>query len=315
MINSEIANIFFDIADYLEMEDIPFKPAAYRRAALMIDNMNRDLKDIYDKDGKKALLDIPGIGQNLGDKIEEYIQTGKVAAHEKYKKKVPVDMENLTKIEGLGPKRIKELYQKLGVKNISDLEKAIASHQVGKLFGFGEKTEKNILSGISFLKINKQRFPLKDILPKVDGIIATLKNLKEVKKISVAGSVRRKKETIGDVDILVVSSNPEKIMDAFIKLPGVFKVWAVGATKASIAMEDGFDVDLRIVPEASYGAALQYFTGSKEHNIFLRKIAQGKGLKLNEYGVFRGDKMIAGKTEEEVYEALGQKWIPPEERV
>lgn len=235
-------------------------------------------------------------------------------AHETYKKRVPIDLESLTKIEGLGSKRIKELYQKLGVRNIEDLQKVVANHQVSKLFGFGQKTEKNILSGIEFLKVNKQRFPLENILPKINAIISALKKLKEVKKISVAGSVRRKKPTIGDVDILVTSPAPQKIMDAFIKLPDVFKVWAVGTTKASIAMKDGFDVDLRIVPEKSYGAALQYFTGSKEHNIFLRRIAQEKGLKLNEYGLFKGGKMIAGKTEEEIYKALGQKWIPPEER-
>ncbi len=314
MVNQEIANIFFLIANYLEMDSVPFKPVAYRKAALIVENMTTDLKDIYEKGGTKALKEIQGIGENLANKIEEYILTGKIKAYEKYKKQVPVDMESLTKVEGLGPKRIKELYQKLGVKNVKDLYKVIKKHQISELFGFGEKTEKNILQGLQFLKMNTQRFPLVKIMPRVNEIVDSLKKQKGVKKISVAGSVRRKKEMIGDVDILIVATNPQKIMEAFVKLPGVFKVWGMGKTKSSVAMRDGFDVDLRIVPDESYGAALQYFTGSKEHNIFLRRIAQEKGLKLNEYGLFRGDKMIAGKTEEEIYQALGQPYLPPEER-
>lgn len=314
MINHHLANLFFDIAAYLEMDDIPFKPVAYRKAAFLIDSMTTDIKEIYEKGGRKALLGIPGIGENLADKIEEYIRSGTIKAHDVYSRRIPVDLKSLMKIEGLGPKRIKELYQKLGVKNIHDLQTALENHTIKNLFGFGEKTESNIKEGLAFFKLNTDRFPLRKVLPTVQHIMKELKKLKEVKKISVAGSVRRKKPDIGDVDILVVSDEPKKVTDVFINLPQVIKVWGVGDTKASVVLRDGFDVDLRIVPEESYGAAMQYFTGSKEHNIRLRKIAQEKGLKLNEYGLFKGPKMIAGKTEEDIYRALGQPFLPPEKR-
>jgi len=202
----------------------------------------------------------------------------------------------------------------LGVKNLKDLEKVAKAHKIAPLFGFGEKTEKNILQGLEFLKRDKGRFLLGDIMPRVKEIYEKLENFNQVKKISVAGSVRRQKETIGDVDFLIVAKNPKKVMDFFVKFDSVEKVWGKGGTKASIRIKDGFDIDLRVVPERSYGSALQYFTGSKEHNIATRRIAIGKGLKLSEYGVFRGSKMIAGKTEEEVYGAIGLPWMAPEIR-
>jgi DNA polymerase (family 10) len=214
----------------------------------------------------------------------------------------------------MGAKKAKVLYQKLGVKNLKDLEKAANAGKIAPLFGFGEKTEKNILQGLEFLKRDKGRFLLGEIMPSVNDIYNKLKKLKEVDKISIAGSTRRRKETVGDVDFLVVSKDPEKVMKFFVKLPGVEKVWGQGGTKASIRMKEGFDVDLRIVPQKSYGSALQYFTGNKDHNILTRKIAIEKGLKLSEYGVFRGKKQIAGATEEEVYRAIGLPWMPPEIR-
>jgi len=217
----------------------------------------------------------------------------------------------------------------LGIKNIKDLEKAVKKHTIAPLFGFGEKTEKNIMQGLEFLKQSKGRSLISDIKPVAMEVYKKLENLKEVQKISLAGSLRRGKETIGDVDFLVVSrpdkkygrgspreaaKNTQKIMDFFVALPGVKKIWGKGGTKASVHMADGFDMDLRIVPEKSYGAALQYFTGSQAHNIATRKIAIDKGLKLSEYGLFKGSKIIAGKTEEEVYRALGLPYIAPELR-
>ncbi len=335
MKNQEIAQIFHDIASFLEMEGVAFKPYAYEKVALNLESLEEDVAEIYKRGGRQVLEKIPGVGENIADRIEEYLQTGRVKYYEDLKKKTPVSIDELIRVEGLGPKRVKILYQKLGIKNLKDLEKAAKTHKIASLFGFGEKTEKNILEGIAFLKRSKGRFLLGEIMPRVKEILAKLKNLKEVEQISVAGSVRRMKETIGDVDILVTTKNlhphtknsgveAKKIMDFFVQMPGTIKIWGKGATKSSIKMDKGFDIDIRAVAKKSYGSALQYFTGSKEHNIALRRIAMEKGLKLNEYGLFpakggpasggKGKKMIAGWDEEGIYQALGLSWIEPELR-
>jgi len=313
MKNQEIAKIFYEIADYLKMEGVSFKPYAYERAAIVLESLEDDVEDIYRKGGIKALEEIPGVGKSIAQKIEEYLKTGEIKYYKQFKKNMPLDLSELTAIEGMGPKKAKILYEKLGIKNIKDVEEAARSHKIAPLFGFGEKTEKNILEGIEFLKRNKGRFLLGNILPIVEQIYQKLKQLKEVEKISFCGSIRRMKETIGDVDLLVVSKKPEKVMDFFVSLPNI-KIWSKGTTKASIRLKEGFDIDIRVVPQKSYGAALQYFTGSKEHNIVLRKIAIEKGMKLSEYGLFKGSKMIAGENEEEIYKKLGLEWIPPEMR-
>lgn len=314
MKNLEIAKIFYGIANYLEMEGVAFKPYAYQKVAVTLETLEEDVEKVYERGGLKALEEIPGVGKNIALKIEEYLKTGKIRVYEKLKKKTPVNLGELISVEGMGVKKAKILYQKLRVKNLKDLEKVAKSHKIAPLFGFGEKTEKNILEGIAFLKRSKGRFLLGDIMPIVREVLEELRCLKEVKEISVAGSVRRMKETIGDVDILVISKSPKKVMDFFVSRQGVIKVWSKGPTKSSVRMKEGFDIDLRVVPAKSYGSALQYFTGSKEHNIATRRIAIDKGLKLNEYGVFRGSKMIAGRTEKEVYKAIGLVWIPPEMR-
>jgi len=312
--NQEIANIFYEIADFLEMEGVKFKPYAYQKAGFALESLEKDIQEIYKEGGRSALLKIPGVGENIAEKIEEYLKTGKIKYYQDLKKKTPVNIKELTAVEGLGPKRVKVLYQKLGIKNLKDLERAAKAHKICPLFGFDEKTEKNILEGIAFLKRSKGRFLLGEILSRVKEVYQKLKSLKEVERIDPAGSLRRMKETIGDVDFLVISKNPEKVMDFFVSLPEIVKIWGKGPTKSSVRMKEGFDMDIRIVPAKSYGSALQYFTGSKEHNIAIRKIAIDKGLKLSEYGLFRGGKMIAGKTEEEIYNALGMDWIPPELR-
>jgi DNA polymerase (family 10) len=314
MKNQEIAKIFYEIAYFLEMEDVKFKPFAYEKAALTLEGLQKDVEEIYKKEGFEGLKKIAGVGESIAKKIEEYLKTGKIQYYEDYKKKYPINLEELMGIEGLGPKRVKVLYEKLGIKNLKELEEAVRSHKIAPLFGFGEKTEKNILEAIEFTKRSKGRFLLGDILPQVKEVYEKLKNLKEVERIDVVGSIRRMKETIGDVDFLVISKNPKLIMDFFVSLPGVIKVWGKGNTKASVRMKEGFDMDIRVLPKRSYGAALQYFTGSKEHNIALRKIAIEKGLKLSEYGLFNGPKMIAGEKEEEIYQKLGMDWIPPELR-
>ena len=314
MKNQEIAKIFYEIADYLEMEGVAFKPYAYQKAAITLETLEEDVEEIYKKGGIKALEEIPGVGESIALKIEEYLKTGRIKGYEKLKKKTPINLEEIIAVEGMGPKKAKVLYQKLGIRNLKDLEKTARAHKIASLFGFGEKTEKNILEGIAFLKRSKGRFLLGEILPKVKEVYEKFKSLKEVEKIDPAGSVRRMKETIGDVDFLVISKNPEKVMDFFVSLPGVIKIWGKGTTKASIRMKEGFDMDIRVVPDRSYGSALQYFTGSKEHNIATRKIAIDRGFKLSEYGLFGGSKMIAGADEKEIYQKLGMEWIPPEMR-
>jgi DNA polymerase (family 10) len=314
MKNQELAKMFYEIADYFEAEGVQFKPYAYRKVAITLENLEKDVGEIYKKYGKTGLKDIPGVGETIASEIEEYLKTGSIRRYKEFKKRLPLNLEEITAVEGIGPKKARVLYQQLGIRNLKDLEKAARSHKIAKLFGFDEKTERNILQGIEFLKRSKGRFLLGEILPLVREVYEKLKLLKDVQTIDYCGSIRRMKETIGDVDFLVVSKKPEKVMDFFVSLPGVVKVWGKGKTKASVRMKDGFDMDIRVVPQKVYGAALQYFTGSKEHNIVTRKIAIEKGLKLSEYGLFKGSKMIAGKTEEGIYKALGMACPPPEIR-
>ncbi|MBI2626356.1 MAG: DNA polymerase/3'-5' exonuclease PolX [Candidatus Nealsonbacteria bacterium] len=314
MKNQEIAKIFYEIADYLEMDEVPFKPYAYQRAAIGLESIEEGVEDIYKRGGIGALKEIPGVGESIARSIEEYLKTGRIKYYEQFKKRLPINLQELISVEGMGPKKARILYQKLGIRNLKDLEKAAKAGKISHLFGFGEKTEKNILEGIAFFKKSKGRFLLGEILPKVREIQGKLKNFKEVERVDVAGSLRRRKETIGDVDFLVISKHPSKVMDFFVSLPEVVKIWSKGTTKASVRTKGGFDMDIRVVPQKSYGSALQYFTGSKEHNIVTRRIAIDKGFKLSEYGLFMGKKMIASETEEEIYKKLGMPWVEPELR-
>jgi DNA polymerase (family 10) len=314
MKNHEIARILKNISILLDMDDVQFKPRAYEKAALTIEALEEDLEKTYAEGGIKALKQIPGVGESIAEKIEELIKTGKLEYYEELHQKVPVDLESLTSIEGLGPKTIKTLWQKLKITNIDELEKAASAHKISQLPGFKKKTEGNILKGIEFAKRSGGRFILGFTLPLIRSIEARLKTVPEVKKVVAAGSVRRMKETIGDVDFLVLSDDPRKVADFFVSMPEVIQVIEKGTTKSSVKLNTGMNADIRILPEESFGAALQYFTGSKPHNIELRKIAIDKGWKLNEYGIFQRNRQIAGKTEGEVYEKLGLQWIPPEIR-
>lgn len=320
MINHELAKLLFEIGDFLELQEVPFKPKAYQQAAIVIDSLPEDISIIYSQEGLKGLENIQGIGNSIGQKIEEYLKTGKIAYYEQLKSESPIDFESLNKVEGLGVKKIKKLYDQLGIRNLKDLEEAIKKHRVSPIFGFGEKTEQNIGEAIEFLKQSKGRFLLREILPDIEKIENRLKKIKGVEKVSIAGSVRRRKETIGDVDFLVGVSESidrysvERIMNTFVSMDEVTKVVSKGETRSSIKTKWGLDMDLRLVKLSSFGAALQYFTGSKDHNVELRRIAIKEGLKLNEYGLFRNEKRIKGETEEEIYERLGMEWIPPELR-
>ena len=314
MKNEELAKILFEIGEYLELENIPFKGRAYQAAAISIDNLEKDIEGIYIEEGLKGVEKIEGIGKSIALKIEEFVKTGEVKYLEELRKSNPIDLKNLTKIEGLGPKRIYFLNKELKIRNVAELREAISKNKLRELKGFSEKSEKNILESIAFMESSGLRFLLSEVKEDVETIIERLKKFKEVKKIQVAGSYRRKKETVGDIDILIASSFPLKIMNEFVSMPNVLKIWSKGETKASVRMVKGYDVDLRIVDINSFGSAMQYFTGSKEHNIALRKLAISKGYKLNEYGLFKNNISKAGKTEEEIYNKLGMQYICPELR-
>ena len=313
MKNLEVAELLNEIADYLEFANEPFKVRAYRKAALAIEGLSEDIEDAWKED---RLLDLPGVGEGIAKKIDDFLKNNKSKYLEELKKKTPVDMEELGKIEGIGPKTILKLYNELKVKNVADLEKAAKQGRIQKIEGLGPTVEQNILKSIEFARKTSERVPLGFALASAEEVVRMLKTLKEVKKVSIAGSARRMKETIGDIDILVTSRNAGKAADFFTKMPNVADVLAKGHTKSSIRLKEGIQVDLRVLDDDIFGAALLYFTGNKEHNIILRKIAIEKGLKLSEYGLFskKTNKLAAGKTEEEVYKKLGLAYIEPEMR-
>ncbi|HCX45439.1 TPA: DNA polymerase III, partial [Patescibacteria group bacterium] len=234
----------------------------------------------------------------------------------KLKKSIPKGLTELMDVEGIGAKKAGKLYKKLKIKSVKDLEKAIKKNKLKNIEGFGKKSEENIIRGLEFLKQSKGRQSLAIVLPQAEKIESRLKRIRGVKKATIAGSLRRHKKTIGDIDI-VVSAKPslgKKIIEFFVSMPEVDEVFAKGTTKASVKLKSGLDADLRVVPEESYGAALHYFTGPKDHNIDLRQLALKKGCKLNEYGLFKGNKQIAGETEKSIYKALGLSYIKPENR-
>lgn len=314
MRNTELAQIFREIALFLDMQGVQFKPRAYEKVAYALEALEEPVTEIYRRGGAKALREIPGVGEAIAEKIEEVVQTGKLKYYEELKKKTPVDVGALTAVEGVGPKSVKVLYEKLKVKNVGDLEQAARAGKIRGLPHFGEKMEQKILKGIEFVKQGSGRFPLGSVLPLILEIEQRLRKLPEVTEVVVAGSTRRRKETIGDADLLAISRKPEKVMEFFVSMPEVVHIHGQGKTKSMVKLKNGMDVDLRVVEKESFGAALNYFTGSKDHNVALRRIAQDKGLKLNEYGLFRGSKRIAGKTEEDLYKALGLDYVPPELR-
>ena len=314
MTNADIARVMREIAVFLDMDGVPFKPRAYEKAAYAIESVDEPIADIYRRGGIKAVEDIPGVGKSIAEKVVTLLDTGRLPYYDELHKKTPVDVAGLTAIEGLGPKNIKALYAELGVRTVEDLEKAALAGKIRDLPHFGEKSEQKILKGICFVKQRTGRFPLGVVLPLMHDIESRLRKMTGVKQVAIAGSIRRRKETVGDGDILVVAAKPEPVMDFIVGMPEVVHVHGKGHTKSSVKLSTGMDIDVRVVPAESFGAALHYFTGSKDHNVALRRRAIERKLKLNEYGVFDSDKMIAGRTEEEVYAALALPYIPPELR-
>ena len=312
MKNKELADLFDKMADILEFKnENPFKISAYRRASRVLGDLTQDIQEITESGDLKK---VPGIGEGMAQKIEEYLKTGKISKYEEVKKGVSDELIAMMEIPGMGPKTLAMIHQERKIRNLSELEKAIENGSLIGLPGMGEKKAENIKRGIELLKASKGRMNLGVAFPLARRIVETLREKTGSKKIEWAGSLRRMRENIGDIDILATGPNHEKIIHAFTHLPEVKEVLASGETKASVIVEGGVQIDIRVVEENSYGAALQYFTGSKGHNIHLRGIAKAKGIKINEYGVFKGEKKIGGKEEKDVYKVLGMDWIEPELR-
>lgn len=314
MLNTEIARLFEDLADRLEISGAnSFRIRAYRQAAKTLAEWPESLAAIVAHDRAK-LVTIPGVGKDLADKIAVICETQSLPQLEEIRNEVPDGVVDLLRIPGLGPKKAAALYQELKVASLIDLKQAIDAGQVARLKGFGEKTAKSILEGLEHVELSGSRAYMAEAKVEADAIVETLRQLPGVGQVAAAGSLRRRKETVGDLDILATASNATLAMDTLAAHPLVAQVLARGDTKQRVRLKSGLELDLRVVPEESYGAAMQYFTGSKEHNIVIRRRAQERGLKVNEYGVFRGETSVAGRTEEEVYAAVGLPWIPPELR-
>jgi len=312
MKNKELADLFEKMADILEFKgENPFKISAYRKASRIIGDLTEDIEEIAEQE---ELRNIPGIGEGMAQKILEYLKTGKISKFEEIRKGVSDELIAIMDIPGMGPKTLSMLHKEKGISNLSQLEKALEDGSLMDLFGMGEKKIENIKRGIQLLKQSKGRMSLGVAFPVAKNIVETLRQKTESSKIEWAGSLRRMKENIGDIDILATDTDKEKTIQAFTHLPEVKEVLVSGETKVSVIVEGGTQVDLRVVEEDSYGAALQYFTGSKGHNIHLRGIAKAKGIKINEYGVFKGEKKIGGKEEKDIYHVLGMDWIEPELR-
>ncbi|MHA2118683.1 MAG: DNA polymerase/3'-5' exonuclease PolX [Candidatus Thorarchaeota archaeon] len=307
-----MARVIKEIGLLFEIEGAnSFKVAAYSRGVRAITSLGEDIEAIAKRD---ALTDIPGIGKGLSEVIKSFLINGKVELLEELRTRVPIRVLELDAVPGLGPKKIKVLFEKLGVKDLQSLEKAAKDGQITELPGFSDKSQAQILDGIQVVRAGMERTLLADAIIVAEEMEAKLRKLPEVKQITIAGSTRRRKETIGDLDLLVDATNSEPIMDEFVNFDGVTTIIAHGPTKSSIRLETGLQIDLRVIPGESFGAGLQYFTGSVDHNVRLRAIAQKMNLRLNEYGLLKNKKPVAGENEEGIYETLGLQWIPPELR-
>jgi DNA polymerase (family 10) len=311
--NADVAAIFDEMADLLEIRgENPFRVRAYRNAARTLRDLGRDAKDMIE--AGEDLSRLPGIGKDLAGKIRQVIETGRLPALAAVEKKVPPELVELLRLPGLGPRRVQELHRRLHVKSLAGLAAAARARRLRDLPGFGKTTERKILEAIEARSSRERRFRLAAAAPYAEGLAAYLREVPGVENVVVAGSFRRFRETVGDLDILVTASRKSPVLKRLSEYDEVREVRAQGATRSTVTLRSGIQVDVRAVAPESFGAALVYFTGSKAHNIAIRRIAVKKGLKINEYGVFRQSRRIAGKTEESVYRTLGLSWIPPELR-
>jgi DNA polymerase (family 10) len=312
--NQEVANILYEMGVLYEMQGVQFKPRAYDRAAHGVESFGENVHDLFIEHGLKAIDGVPGVGKGIAEHLGQLFATGHFKEYEKLKKKVPVDIVGLTSIQGIGPQTVETLWKKLHIRNVEDLEKAARAGKISTIPHFRKRSEQKILKSIEFQRASGKRFILGFVAADVERLRGMIAQMPEVHCIEVAGSFRRWKETIGDIDIVIVSEKPERVMSKILALPPVAHVYGTGPTKTNLRLKSRFDVDIRIVPAQSWGAALNYFTGSKPHNIALRTMAQKRGWKLSEYGLFEGTHMLAGKTEEEIYDRLGLPYIEPELR-
>jgi DNA polymerase (family 10) len=311
--NQDIAELFEKVADLLEIEGAnPFRVRAYRNAARVVSSMSQSLADLVARG--EDLTRLPGVGQDLAGKIQEIVKTGDLGMLKELEARTPPALTLLLNVEGLGPKRVHLLHEKLGITTTEDLKAAAQAGKIRELKGFGLKIEQLILEGLAQLSATEKRYRLTDVEPVAEALIKHLKAVPGVEEAIVAGSYRRRKETVGDLDVLVTCREAFRVMDAFTAYEDVSKVIAKGDTKSAVVLRRGLQVDLRVVPQESYGAALHYFTGSKAHNIAIRHLGVQRGLKINEYGVFRGDERLAGRTEAEVFAAVDLPFIEPELR-
>ncbi len=312
--NKDIADVFEQVADLLEIKgENQFRVRAYRNAARTVGDLSQNAADLIEQD--KDLTEYPGIGKDLAGKIEQVIKTGKLELLDQLREELPGELSELMNISGVGPKRIAKIYKELDLSSLDELLKAAKEGKIRELSGFGRKTEENIIEEIERLtQEQSRRLKLAEAEQFTEPLVDYLKKSKEIKDIAAAGSYRRRKDTVGDLDVLVTCKEGSKVMDRFVNYEDVEKVVSKGKTRSTVLLRSGFQVDLRVVPQVGYGAALMYFTGSKDHNIAVRKIAVSKNYKLNEYGLFKGEKRVAGKTENQVYEKLGLSFIEPELR-
>ncbi len=312
--NKDIARVLYEMAILYDMEGVAFKPRAYEKAALAVEAHGDNVAEQYQKGGVDALTAIPGVGKGIAEHIVELVTRGTFREYQRLKKEIPVNVTELTAVEGVGPKMVKALWEQLRIRSLADLERAARAGNIRALPHFGARREASILKGIEFLHASGGRRVLGFVLPEVRALEGKIRSFPGVECAVIAGSVRRRKETIGDIDILAVSQHPEAVMERFVALGEVAHVYARGVTKTLVRLNNGLDADLRVVPAEAFGSALNYFTGSKAHNVSLREIALKRGWKLNEYGLYDGKRRIAGETEEALYRKLGLNYIEPELR-
>ena len=313
--NAEVARLFRDVADLLELQGAnPFRIRAYQGAARTVEELPRPVEELVRRGGRKSLADLPGIGEDLAGKIQEIVDTGELHALAELERQVPKGLPTLMRVRGLGPKRARALYDALGIHTLTQLGRACRAAKVRRLRGFGEKIEANLLHELALHGVAEHRMLRPTAAQYGEALLRHLQALGGVKRAEIAGSYRRCRDTVGDLDILVTCRRGTPVIHRFLSYPEVEEVLASGPTRASVRLRCGLQVDLRVLAEACYGAGLYYFTGSKAHNIAVRRIGQRRGLRINEYGVWRGRRRVAGRTEAEVLGSVGLPWIPPELR-
>jgi DNA polymerase (family 10) len=314
MENHDVAGKLREIGLFHEMDGIPFKPAAFERAADAVETHPEPMRVILRRGGRKALMDVEGVGEGIARDIEDFLKRRVPPDYKRLKKRYPVDILGLTAVESVGPKTVRLLYKELGVRTVRQLEKAAQQGKIRGLPGMGAKSEERILAGLRVLASAGDRKLLGDILPIATALVEDIRAVPGVKHAELAGSARRRQETVGDLDIIVTAKDHEAVMAAFSGFPEVKEVLEHGATKTVVRLRNGMHADVRVVADDEFGAALQYYTGSKDHNVVVRGMAAAKGMKLNEYGLWKGSKRLASRTEEDVYRALGLPYVEPELR-